>query len=917
MNRIKKPFLFFSLAALSCSVLDAASIHCILDQKNKNTFIIDRHKIKNTSIKRFVIENKGDKELSHCPITFFMPTLSLESLAKILAKEPYPVLSLYDLWKKAIVCDESVIDEPCHPLDLLNFKGKCSPKTFKSQFIKLCHLLGIETRLANIQGKEVYDFGLEDNWSFLDLSNNQIYLGLDNETVVSSEEVMDDPFIALRTKHKRDESQLDFRNSWTELAAFDIIDQISTLPEINSASEQLKHPLNVHLYPRDSFTVTHSSDHHLSKNLCQIEQTLDLTHRFTTSDLKISFIFPISQIVNNSSSPIEISEIDKRIEKGETYALNQPLDSITVKGLKTGKGYLTFRGISTVALLPCVKAGKNTISLGNQTNKTTIEFSFETIENDAHNVPQILNKTKSFNHCTPNFQLNCEGAEKIQWQIAMDSQFKIVPTNLDQIQIAASNVSLSSINETFLNPDSPYYFRVKGYKNGQWTDWSSSYAFVVLKPAAVEEANFEENEHHSFELNWERYAEKTDGSIEYLIFGSNSLDFVPSIYFNKQVNAIENGKVIEEEEVDNLIALTHEPRIQVNGNLAYYRIIAREKGQLSVPSKIITVYDHEFIQPRNVLQKIKEEGHFTAKRTIFPAAYPWTVNSLPKISKSFKFPTIKMQSLLRSVTSLKDQKLNYEFPDVPQEVWDEVTPFLLPEGHPAWPKLNRIFCRSRVTQTPLHFKKAGFRRWKPGRWSRVAASGHFEIPNFFIKAYCDNEIGILYDWKRWIHRIEGAEIIRTCIQENNLGKNFKVPRKWIYPLPKHPSPPNSPKYLRKNFVLVCQNMQILEHSDNDRKYKHDLTPDLMRGLYKILQICGLYDSVYVFNMPFCKDGKIAIIDTEYWHRWPVPYKKLTSHFPKKLRGYWEKLTLKGGRIPDGETKPQYPRMDRRDLIPKN
>jgi hypothetical protein len=312
---------------------------------------------------------------------------------------------------------------------------------------------------------------------------------------------------------------------------------------------------------------------------------------------------------------------------------------------------------------------------------------------------------------------------------------------------------------------------------------------------------------------------------------------------------------------------------------------------------------------------VKDDSHFLAKRTLFPSAYPWSEVSLPYVSKKAnkKRGLIQLQAAIRSFQQVARAKYEYESPNVPDEVWQEVSPYLLPENHPAWPKLNRVFCQQRATQSSDRFKKAGFRRYRPGRFSRVSASSHPEFPEYFIKAYCDVETGILYDWRKWIHRIKGAETIRECIKKYHLQDDFKVPHKWIYPLPKHPSPPRSSHYLRKNFILVCENMQIQDHEKNEKLYKHHLSRKRMEGVYIILQVCGLYDSTYVFNIPFCKDGKIAIIDTEYHHKWPVPYYKLTKYFPKSLQSYWKKITDHGGKIPDGVTQHNPPRMDRRDV----
>ncbi len=413
-----------------------------------------------------------------------------------------------------------------------------------------------------------------------------------------------------------------------------------------------------------------------------------------------------------------------------------------------------------------------------------------------------------------------------------------------------------------------------------------------------------------------RYAEQSEDPIEYLVFGSNSLDFIPSIYCEKQVNAIVNGKITEEEINDNLVAITNKPKIRISGGLAYYRVVARQRGQLSVPSKIIYVYDQGLIQPRNILQVIRDNSLSIAKRVLFPPSYPWTEISLPSLCDSIyqENSALKLNSLLRSMTKIDQQEYDqYELPNVSEEVWQAIRPYLLPENHPAWAKLNRIFCKTRATQSPEHFKKAGFNRWHPGRWSRVSASSHPEMQEYFIKAYCDTELGILYDWKKWLHRIAGAETIRECIKSYELQNNFKVPHKWIYPLPKFPSPPNSSQYIRKNFILVCENMQIHESSMNEKMYKEKMNRKLLDGLYTILQVCGLYDSVYVFNMPFCKDGRIAFIDTEYHHKWPVPFQKLTSRFSKNMQSYWKKITYKGGKIPDGVSEFNPPRMDRRDI----
>jgi hypothetical protein len=936
VNLINKTLIFLSLTSLSLSSLAAKTVEFLLDHKTKETFnlqlpVPEQRQEAPFSQPAFLhycqqlkIENLGDHPIKNCfPYINHPPSLSLEDLARKLANERYPLLALYQLWNRSLIQDETIDEQNHHPLDLLNFQGACSRSIFNEQFLKLCNALGIETRLANVQGQKSYDFGLDDEWNFLDLTHHQLYLGLDNERLASSEDIMDDPFLALRTKHARQAKQMDFKEGWKQLAHFAILEPASAMPVILTTEKLSPRARGFDLFPGESLVFeTPVIRPELAQHERSIAHTINLDARQVTRCWEYLSPFPIHQLVNNSPISIKLLDQKVKLQPGESYIFSESNRfQVRIAFADRPKGQLLICGTCAWTLFPSLTRGENQIYLGAKKNPSLVRFQYEVNDELVKDrVPSIhvCNQTHAFDYCSPSFMLesSLDNIEMIWWQIALDSHFQAIPSNFDQVESFTPIITLPAISETFLNPGTAYYFRVKGYNSGQWTEWSVPYAFVVKKPDAVEEVEFDQISENEYELNWERYAEQSDEPIEYFVFGSNSIDFIPSIYCESQVNAIVDGIVTEEEINDNLVAITTEPKIHVQGGLAYYRIVARQRGQFSVPSRIIHVYDQDLIQPRNVLQIIKDSHQIIAKRQIFPSAYPWTETALPSLfaSGNNENGLSKLQSLLRSIKKLDKNRYQYEFPEVSEEIWEQVRPYLLPENHPAWSKLNRIFCNSRATLSPEEFKKAGFRRWRPGRWSRVAASSHPECQEYFIKAYCDTELGIFYDWKKWIHRIKGAQAIRQCIKDNNLQANFKVPHKWIYPLPKRPAPPNSSRYLRKNFILICENMRILEHSKNEKMYKKHMTRKLMDGLYCILQTCGLYDSVYVFNIPFCKDGRIAVIDTEYHHKWPVPFYKLTKCFSKDLRPYWEKITYKGGRIPDGINQPNPPRMDRRDAV---
>ena len=127
-------------------------------------------------------------------------------------------------------------------------------------------------------------------------------------------------------------------------------------------------------------------------------------------------------------------------------------------------------------------------------------------------------------------------------------------------------------------------------------------------------------------------------------------------------------------------------------------------------------------------------------------------------------------------------------PYVSPEVWDRLRPFFLPDNHPLKPKLDEIFKGSRVTLSLDGFKKAGFSKYKIRDWSHMVVAFHPKLPGIVVKAFLDTELKMV-DWEMWIHRIYGAQAVRECIARHGYEKYFKVPAKWIYPLPAKPSPP--------------------------------------------------------------------------------------------------------------------------------
>jgi hypothetical protein len=219
--------------------------------------------------------------------------------------------------------------------------------------------------------------------------------------------------------------------------------------------------------------------------------------------------------------------------------------------------------------------------------------------------------------------------------------------------------------------------------------------------------------------------------------------------------------------------------------------------------------------------------------------------------------------------------------------WAALTPYFLPENHPIKAELDRIFSE-RVTLTTSTLSKAGFPNPYPRRASKTIVSKHPKLTGYFVKCFTDEQKNV-DDWRKLKRRIEGAERIKKAIERHKYEDIFKVPQKWIYPLPTEPSPPKS--YTRKNFILIAQDVNILVKEANYAAWKGPkMTKKRVEAIFNLMNEEGLCDSVYAFNIPFTKDdGKMAFIDTEQWHCWPVNFARVKEYFSEPMRKYWDYL----------------------------
>lgn len=229
--------------------------------------------------------------------------------------------------------------------------------------------------------------------------------------------------------------------------------------------------------------------------------------------------------------------------------------------------------------------------------------------------------------------------------------------------------------------------------------------------------------------------------------------------------------------------------------------------------------------------------------------------------------------------------------------WKEIKPYLIPNNHPIKKRLDAIFSQSRVLADWDSLMAAGFSALPPQPNTQIIVAKHPDLPGYVIKTYLDTQA---YFRNRpedyhWIRRIRGARLIQKYLKKYRYRNLLKVPKKWIYLLPTHPSFPQH--QLQKKTLLIAEDMEIFDEKTNEALWgSEQVTTELLDALYKITTDLGLRDSAKPSNCSFSKDGKAAFVDTEIYHRNGVRYDKLTPHLSPTMRAYWEEMTGKSSQM---------------------
>lgn len=250
--------------------------------------------------------------------------------------------------------------------------------------------------------------------------------------------------------------------------------------------------------------------------------------------------------------------------------------------------------------------------------------------------------------------------------------------------------------------------------------------------------------------------------------------------------------------------------------------------------------------------------------------------------------TLLMAALLTFSGSLRSAENEYVNQSISKKkVAAEVAPFLLPKNHFAHQALNHIFSEKGVLASIKSMEAAGFEilTYRQGRGLIVAS--HPLLKNYLIKTYLDSDSYV--EWSKWVRRVKGKDVIQNFLDNHPIYKSyFKVPGKWIYRIPTKSRGEATETSTPRKYVLLVENMYIVDKKTNEEMYKKLITFITLDGLYLLIDQTGFSDG-HIGNLPFSSDWKIALIDTEYTNVWPVHFEWLSKRFSPAKSRYWEAL----------------------------
>ena len=239
---------------------------------------------------------------------------------------------------------------------------------------------------------------------------------------------------------------------------------------------------------------------------------------------------------------------------------------------------------------------------------------------------------------------------------------------------------------------------------------------------------------------------------------------------------------------------------------------------------------------------------------------------------------------------------------VTKKIFNLVSNYIMPDNHPIKHDLDLMFLENRVFCDFDTMKAAGFADAKPQHNTRLIVTRHPDFPGYVFKVYLDKQSYFrkIPEYFNWIKRVKGARAIRASIKKHHYEHLFKVPQKWIYQLPDNPAPPK--EYLRKLFILVEEDMDIVKSAENRFIWGSEVvTPELLDAFFTILSDVYMQDTT-TGNCNFAHDGRIAFVDTESCFQKTIKHEPIMRFLSPQMKKHWLNLFYKKGIIPKHKNK---------------
>ena len=489
---------------------------------------------------------------------------------------------LFTFWREQNSHASSGTDASKEPAPMLNFWGfgLCGETT--SSLTRLATSYGIPARKITLNGHVAAEYFYDHAWHILDADQNVCYPRLDNRSLASAAELRADPFLGRRAKVFGRHARMEPVGPAANTALFEFIDPreektIKLKTPLAPLREETLFPGEQLIFHADQAPERPSGSSDLSKwtdvreaALCVVELVIDPAARRTAAGgIVITTAYPILNAINHAT--------------GETFPApsGEPVFQIAVKSPTPGERISVFCQRSR-ASLPRLLKGRNTVLLraGDKRGAATLAAEIELPEKVI-----VPTATASLAHTAtgPEFSIQADpGADLLWWQIAATDDFKFVAPNFDAVAPFTGKLTFDPLTATFFNPDQSYFFRVKARREGVWSEWSAPLAFRVDKPprpapTAAKVAG------GRLRLSWP----DAGAGAEYLVFGSNRLDFLPELFAADEIVALRNAGVTASRPNKNLLATVTKPEIELDPAFHFHRVITRRAGALSVPGDLV------------------------------------------------------------------------------------------------------------------------------------------------------------------------------------------------------------------------------------------------------------------------------------------------------------------------------------------